>query len=684
MTGGITYETSGNYKVCLSIKNAYTGCVAKICRDVFVYMDTTCKATFRIQNTGKDINFIGRPPAVRTGKQHTWKFFTGSNNPTVISGGNSEKLDYSFFQHKYFGGEFFNDRFGGNGYTCDAIQEICIDSLNKIIRHTVYDSVTGCIDSSDQAYLVPRQLQLFIRAVPNPNFSQQVTFYAYDKWTNGTEVPYTGIWRVIAPGYTHYEGGYTGTSSKMTHVFPYTARYQVAIAANNCGGNGREIYYINVDVFAEACPVYQPGFSYQVNAANNTEILFDQVRESVNATLDNQFIWYFGDGDSSAAYSPKHQYARPGIYLVRLRYTNKNGCFKEDTKTISVGMKCGVRASFALTRDPVSKAIIYLKNLSTADTTIVSYKWNFGNGDSASIKDPVYKYLTPGTYRIVLSASAFAGCQNSSDTTITVTALDIQPVIVPPVCTLKSAFRVSGVLKTGSGISFVNQSVTDTGLVTYKWYFGNGDSSVVANPVYTYRLPGTYKVTLSSFKWPGCENKHDTTLIVINAPVCDISASFSSSITGNDVTFAANISGLKATDKLLWLFGDGDSASTVSVSHRYKTKGSYKICLKVSRDVNCSGEFCDTVVLSGIRPESVDIRPNPVNSVVIISLNSMSVASTTVSIYNQQGRLVKRIPYNAVAGLNTISMNVSDLSQGVYSMLITGFIGNLSKHFIKL
>ena len=83
---------------------------------------------------------------------------------------------------------------------------------------------------------------------------------------------------------------------------------------------------------------------------------------------------------------------------------------------------------------------------------------------------------------------------------------------------------------------------------------------------------------------------------------------------------------------------------------------------------------CDTVTIGSIKPESIDIRPNPVNSTLLISLHSMSPAATTVSIYNQQGRVVVRIPYSAVTGLNTISINVSGLSPGVYSVLITGYI----------
>ena len=43
-------------------------------------------------------------------------------------------------------------------------------------------------------------------------------------------------------------------------------------------------------------------------------------------------------------------------------------------------------------------------------------------------------------------------------------------------------------------IEFTN---TSTGAVSYSWTFGNGSTSTLQNPVYTYTQPGTYTVVLT-------------------------------------------------------------------------------------------------------------------------------------------------------------------------------------------
>ncbi|MBP7245293.1 MAG: T9SS type A sorting domain-containing protein, partial [Bacteroidia bacterium] len=60
--------------------------------------------------------------------------------------------------------------------------------------------------------------------------------------------------------------------------------------------------------------------------------------------------------------------------------------------------------------------------------------------------------------------------------------------------------------------------------------------------------------------------------------------------------------------------------------------------------------------------------PNPFNGSTQFNLNLVKSSDVTVEVYNVLGKLVKTNSYeNLQAGINTIAINASDLSAGLYS-----------------
>lgn len=66
-----------------------------------------------------------------------------------------------------------------------------------------------------------------------------------------------------------------------------------------------------------------------------------------------------------------------------------------------------------------------------------------------------------------------------------------------------SSFFAPSVQCNNLTVGFTNQS---TGATTYKWYFGDGDSSTAQNPTHTYADTGHYKVTLVCNQGAVCQN----------------------------------------------------------------------------------------------------------------------------------------------------------------------------------
>jgi len=117
--------------------------------------------------------------------------------------------------------------------------------------------------------------------------------------------------------------------------------------------------------------------------------------------------WYFGDGDSSSTQNPAHNYEEVGFFDVILIVSDG---VLADTLTkieyIQVQDTVGVQADFdAYPRiGPIPLTVDFV-DLSTANGTITSWKWYFGDGDSSDVTSPVHQYELPGYYDVTLIVS---------------------------------------------------------------------------------------------------------------------------------------------------------------------------------------------------------------------------------------------------------------------------------------
>jgi PKD repeat protein len=252
-------------------------------------------------------------------------------------------------------------------------------------------------------------------------------------------------------------------------------------------------------------------------------------------------MFYFGTGDSSTADVVTYNYTKPGTYDVTLKYTNAAGCIKEVVKKITIGATCNLAAGFTVAQNLTNPLSFSFKNSTKPDTTTIAYKWFFGNGDSSTTKSPNYTYLNSGTYKVTLIATRTANCVSAKDTTIT----------IAPLCNLTAKFIANQNSINPSSVTFTNQSYPDSSNTTYKWYFGNGDSSITKNPAYNYPAPGTFKVQLIA-KRGICTSATDTTLIIPSLVVSITSFSPQSGPVGTRVIITGTNFSTTASDNIVY------------------------------------------------------------------------------------------------------------------------------------
>jgi gliding motility-associated-like protein len=283
-------------------------------------------------------------------------------------------------------------------------------------------------------------------------------------------------------------------------------------------------------------------------------------------------------------------YLTPGSYTVTL--TAHNG---GSTSTHSVVITVLPSPTVSFTADDTS--VCPGSTVTFTSTTIggvpgaITCTWNFGDGGSATGNPVTHTYPTPGYYNVTLSATNSAGCVAS------LTKPSYIHVFDPPI----PNFSAPTTWFCGTpGHAVFTSLPTGAGPFTYKWYFGDGFTSTLANPTHDYTAFGTYSVKLVITDSHGCM---DSLTVPNYITVANLNAEFTFPSTAciNTVVTFPNTSSSHISSQ--WWYGDLGTGTTETGSHIYTVAGTYIVKLVVF-----DGHCYDTVT------HSIIIQPGPVAS----------------------------------------------------------------------
>jgi PKD repeat protein len=228
----------------------------------------------------------------------------------------------------------------------------------------------------------------------------------------------------------------------------------------------------------------------------------------------------------------------------------------------------------------------------TTGTLPISYSWDFGDGVGTSTEvDPVYTYLTAGTFTVTLQASNSVGSDSVSH------AVEVLPVSCEPVAILGILTETAGCVVTYTA------ELSGTGPYSYSWDFGFGSSEAPSATV-DYGSSGVYPYTLTVVNCAGAYS--DTYADVVTVSCCEgvEVVTVTTGISGCVVDFGAQLSGdLPFT--YTWDFGAFGSSSAPTPTVDFGSTGSYTYSLTV---VNACGQdiHLDEVTVSCV-PSSYEI-----------------------------------------------------------------------------
>lgn len=147
----------------------------------------------------------------------------------------------------------------------------------------------------------------------------------------------------------------------------------------------------------------------------------------------------------------------------------------------------------------------------------------------------------------------------------------------------------------GLKVTFTNKSTDAT---TYKWAFGDDETSKEESPVHEYAAAGEYTVSLTAANAKGATSKKEVTLKVAGK----VQAYFECSeiegragAFGKALKFDASSSANAAS--IVWDFGDGETSTEFVVEHKFPEYSTYTVKATVTGEAGDTDTYTQEVTL---------------------------------------------------------------------------------------
>ena len=164
-----------------------------------------------------------------------------------------------------------------------------------------------------------------------------------------------------------------------------------------------------------------------IAAAEGSSVRFSGATAS-GGTGTLSYLWNFGDGTTqSGSLNPTHVYQLNGSYSASLTVTDSTGVYGTSSTGVTVNQVAPVVSlqspSTATAGAPLSFSASATDANPLDQAAGFSYKWNFGDGGTATGANPSYAYSAPGTYTVSVTATSLHdGASSRAAATVAVVA----------------------------------------------------------------------------------------------------------------------------------------------------------------------------------------------------------------------------------------------------------------------
>jgi len=429
-----------------------------------------------------------------------------------------------------------------------------------------------------------------------------------------------------------------------------------------------------------------------------------------NNKKPKQICWKFGDGKDTCITYPenytglyigRHEYKEKGNYEVCISILYYGGCESKNCKFIQVVSPDDCKAGFE--RLPVSSTanpMVAYFNALTAHNNNKKPKqicWKFGDGKDTCITYPEnftgnyvvrHEYRESHDYEVCVIIQYYGGCEAKKCGFVKIEGrggciVKISELLTPIIPGLEKGFTAS------------YYTSNNKRPLRICWNFGDGRDTCIELTTATtlnqlsirhnYHLPGVYKTCVRIVFDGGCVAEN--CVEVVARPISNNCGGYMTNtlISPRIIkfkAFAVNNPG----DPVLsyhWTFGDGSSGDGMEVTHTYKEKNTYEVCLFIKTQSGCETRICKKVMVQDNDKPALQISPNPVVNTMHLLFYSTHTENVNIKIVNAFGVIIRSYTRNAVIGSNNWDFDLGTLTPGTYMIYIQSQNQFISQLFIK-
>lgn len=411
------------------------------------------------------------------------------------------------------------------------------------------------------------------------------------------------------------------------------------LAAGSVAGSGAT--FIHPKFFSVAAPVVSIN-SYTYCQGEIASVL------SATSSSGNSLKWYdLPTGGAPLASAPVPSTSTAGVYSYYVSQANSNN---DESPRVAITVTIN-----ALPSTPIISASGNT-SFCTGGSVDLTSSATTGNSWSTSSTSQAITVATSGSYTVTVTDN------NGCSATSTATVVNVSSAPAPTINASATA-ACSG------------ETVTLTSSTADAYLWSNGDTTQAIQVT----ASGNFSViTTNSNACDGVGTSVQTTVTFTTTP----SAAASFSTNGNVVTFTNTSTGASSYS---WDFSDFTNSSAASPSHAFISNGSYPVILTA-----INGACTDTLLLTvnitvGIEElmglNNITIYPNPANENLVVAFDNQSGSAFKLLVSDRVGRIIQTIDVQD-EDQNFVTMNVSSLANGMYSILFVGQNSSFTKSFI--
>ncbi len=547
---------------------------------------------------------------------------------------------------------------GGSGnysYSWDFGDSSTVDTtINPSHSYTTAGSYTVTVtltDTADSANTTSGQL--VVHASDTPALISPVAINAMTASVSSGVAPLATDFMVAASGATssytyHWDFGDSSTPATIanpSHSFTTAGSYDVIVtvtdATDTSSTTTGQLTVVVVDPSATYSPVAVNALTADISSGE-APLAINISAAASGGSGSYDYTWDFGDTNNGVGADTSHMFTSVGNYTIVLTATDTADSSNTSTAQLTVKVVAPATeyspVSISALAIDVSSAIIPFSPTfsvtANGGSDTFNYSWDFGDGATSTVANPSHEYTVAGNYNVTLTVSDSADTTNQTTASLSVTALGVPTIYSPISISGMSASKSAGVVDEFMPVFTVLPS-GGSGNYLYAWNFGDGASSIEANPSHIYSTAGVYSVTVTITDNLDSVNTAVGEMIVtaVTQPdnyspvvINDFSIDMSAGIAPLPVEFSIIASGGMGNGLTYnWNFGDGTTGEGIDPSHTYSSAGTYNVSVTITDSADSSN------IANGVMSVLVTDAPEAIG-IALTASNDFNGSTLDVSI----------------------------------------------------